>query len=66
MGKIILILLSTIIIAISVTTIYEARTIAQQMFSSNQTNETTKVLKIVGFIIMLIGLGIIYVIIQRF
>ena len=52
MGKIILILLSTIIIAISVTTIYEARTIAQKMFSSNETNETTKVLKIVGFIIM--------------
>ena len=66
MGKIILILLSTIIIAISVTTIYEARTIAQKMFSSNETNETTKVLKIVGFIVMLIGLGIIYVIIQRF
>ena len=66
MGKIILILLSTIIIAISVTMIYDSRMIAQKMFSSNETNETTKVLKIVGFIIMLIGLGIIYVIIQRF
>lgn len=66
MGKIILILLSTIMIAISVTMIYDARMIAQKMFSSNETNETTKVLKIVGFIVMLIGLGIIYVIIQRF
>lgn len=60
MGKIILILLSTIIIAISVVMIYDARAIAKRMFSSNETNETTKVLKIVGFVVLLIGLGIIY------
>ena len=62
MEKIILILLSTIIIAISVTMIYDARTIAQKMFSSNETNETTKTLKIVGFVITIIGMSIIYVI----
>lgn len=62
MEKIILILLSTIIIAISVTMIYDARAIAKKMFSSNETNETTKVLKIVGFIITIIGISIIYVI----
>ena len=62
MGKIILILLSTIIIAISVTMIYDARMIAQKMFSSNETNETTKTLKIVGFVITIIGMSIIYVI----
>lgn len=61
MGKIILILLGTIILAISVTMIYDARTIATKMFSSNETNETTKVLKVVGFIMSLIGLFIIYV-----
>lgn len=60
MGKIILILLSTIIMAISVVMIYDARAIAKRMFSSNETNETTKVLKIVGFVVLLIGLGIIY------
>ena len=62
MGKIILILLSTIIIAISVTMIYDARMIAQKMFSSNETNETTKTLKMVGFVITIIGMSIIYVI----
>ena len=61
MGKIILILLSVIIIAISATMIYDARTIAQNMFSSNETNETTKMLKIVGFVITIIGMSIIYV-----
>ena len=45
-----LILLGLIIMAISVTVIYDARTIAKKLFSSNETNETTKVLKIVSFI----------------
>lgn len=61
MGKIVLILLSTIIMAISVIMIYDARIIAKKIFSSNETNETTKVLKIVGFVVLLIGLGIIYI-----
>lgn len=57
-----LILLGLIIMAISVTVIYDARTIAKKLFSSNETNETTKVLKIVSFITFLIGCGIIYII----
>lgn len=57
-----LILLGLIIMAISVTAIYEARSIAKKYFSSNETNETTKVLKIVSFITFLIGSGIIYII----
>lgn len=57
-----LILLGLIIMAISVTVIYDARSIAKKLFSSNETNETTKVLKIVSFITFLIGCGIIYII----
>lgn len=60
MRNIILLLISTIIIAISVTMIYDARTLAKRVFSSNETNETTKILKIGGFIIGLIGLFIVY------
>ena len=60
MGNIILILCSTIIVAISMKMIYDAREIATTTFSSNGINETTKTLKIVGFIVLIIGLGIIY------
>lgn len=62
MVKLVLILFSTIIMAIAVKMIYDARVIAKKMFSSNETNETSRILKIVGFIILLIGLGIIYAI----
>lgn len=61
MKNIVVILLGTIIIAVSVKMIYDARTIAKKTFSTNETNETTKILKIVGFVTMLIGLGIIYI-----
>ena len=40
--------------------IYDARTIAKDRFSSNEINETTKILKIVGFIVAIIGALIIY------
>ncbi len=62
MGKIILILLSALIIMIGVTMLYDARKIATKNFSSGEINETTKILKISGIIISLIGLGIIYII----
>lgn len=58
----ILIIIGLIIMAISVTVIYDARIIAKKMFSSNETNETTRVLKVVSFITFLIGAGIIYII----
>lgn len=64
MGKIIVTLLGLIIVAISVVMIYDARLIATKMFSSNEINETTRLLKIVGFIVFLIGLGIIYLILR--
>lgn len=64
MGELILIILSTIIITVGVVSIYDARTIALKMFSSGETNEITKILKIVGFIISLMGLGIIYILLK--
>ena len=50
----ILIIIGLIIMAISVTVIYDARIIAKKMFSSNEINETTKVLKVVSFVIFLL------------
>lgn len=64
MEKIIFTLIGLIISAISVVMIYDARVIATNMFSSNETNETTRILKIVGFVVLLIGLGIIYIIMK--
>lgn len=64
MKDIIFILIGIIITLLAVIMIYDARKIATNMFSSNETNETTKMLKIVGFIILLIGLGIIYIIVK--
>lgn len=59
----ILIIIGLIIMAISVTVIYDARIIAKKIFSSNETNETTKVLKVVSFVTFLIGAGILYFIV---
>lgn len=64
MGKIIVIILGLVIVAISVVMVYDARLIATKMFSSNEINETTKTLKIVGFVVLLIGLGIVYLILR--
>ena len=50
---------------IGVTMLYDARKIATKNFSSGEINETTKILKISGIIISLIGLGIIYIIKQK-
>lgn len=58
--KIFLILLGLVISAFSVTIIYDARNIATNIFSSNETNETTKTLKVLGFVTLIIGLLIIY------
>lgn len=61
MAKIIFIIIELIILGISVIMIYDARKIATKIFSSNETNETTKVLKIVGFIALIISLLMIYI-----
>ena len=47
---------------VGVTMLYDARKIATKSFSSGEVNETTKILKISGIIISLVGLGIIYII----
>lgn len=62
MIKTIMIIIAMIIIAISVVTIYDARSIAQKFFSADQTNKNVKVLKIVGVVVLWITLGIIYLV----
>lgn len=61
MAKIIFIIIELIVLGISVIMIYDARKIATKTFSSNETNETTKVLKIVDFIALIISLLMIYI-----
>lgn len=60
MIKTIMIIIAMVIIAISVAVIYDARSIAQEFFSADQTNKNVKVLKIVGVVVLWITLGIIY------
>lgn len=47
-----------LIIAIGVICIYDARKLTNKFFSTSDTNNATKTLKIVGFIISLIGCAI--------
>ena len=42
--------------------IFDARIITKKVFSSGEINETTKIMKIAGIILSLIGLGIIYIV----
>lgn len=60
MGKLISIGIVLIIMVVSVVMVYDARIIASNVFSSNEVNETTKILKVVGYITLMIGLLIIY------
>jgi len=60
MIKTIMIIIAMVIIAISVAVIYDARSIAQEFFSADQTNKNVKVLKIVGVVVLWITLSIIY------
>lgn len=41
--------------------VFDARTITKKAFSSGEINETTKIIKIVGFLVSMVGLGIIYI-----
>lgn len=56
--EIVLKLIGVIIIAIGITSIYDARRITNKFFSTSDTNTATRNLKIVGFIIALIGSAI--------
>lgn len=61
MLKIIIELIGLIIISIGVIAIYDARSISQKFFSSTDKNNSVKILRIVGFIVTLIGTCIIYI-----
>lgn len=54
-----------IIIAISVTFIYDARSIANKYFSRDDKNKQIKLLKIVGFLVAIICTIILYFLIRR-
>ena len=59
--KIAFVLLGLIFIVIRVICIYDARMLTKKLFSFQDINEGTKTLKIFGFIISILGLGIIFV-----
>lgn len=59
--KIAFVLLGLIFIVIGVICIYDARMLTKKLFSFQDINEGTKTLKIFGFIISILGLGIIFV-----
>jgi hypothetical protein len=56
--EIVLKLIGIIIIAIGIICVYDARRITNRFFSTSDTNTATRNLKIVGFIIALIGSAI--------
>ena len=55
MGKTIALLIAFIIIAIGVIFIYDARILAKKLFGFGDQNEATSGLKILGFILSIIG-----------
>ena len=55
MIKIILLILGLLLAAIGVIMIYDARPLTKKMFSFGDQNEATSGLKILGFIISIIG-----------
>lgn len=62
MGALIVKIIGLIIIAIGVIGIYDARYFAKKIFSSSDKNASTNILRIVGFIIAVIGAVIIYIV----
>lgn len=56
--NIILKLIAFIIMAIGIISIYDARKITLKFFSSNDMNNVTRILKIMGLLMFLIGCGI--------
>ena len=50
------------IVALGVIAVYDARTLSKKFFSNSDKNNSTKLLKIVGFILSLIGIGILYIV----
>ena len=60
MGKLILIIIGLIIAAVGVIMIFDARFLTKKFFSFGDQNEASAGLKIVGFIIAMVGALIIY------
>lgn len=56
--KELIILITIVIAAIGVVAVYDARKITKKYFSSEETNRTTRTIKIVGTIVSLIAMGI--------
>lgn len=59
--KIAFVLLGLIFVVIGVICIYDARQLTKKLFSFQDINEGTKTLKIFGFIISVLGMGVMYV-----
>lgn len=60
MGNIIFLIIGLILSVIGVICIYDARSIASKLFSFGDKNEASAGLKILGFIMAIIGVLIIY------
>lgn len=58
--KIAFVILGLIFVAIGIISIYDARKLTKKLFSFQDINEGTKELKIIGFLISILGLGVIY------
>lgn len=55
MGKIILMIISLLLVTLGVVCIFDARVITKKMFSFGDQNEASMGLKILGFLISIIG-----------
>ena len=60
MIKIILLILGLLLATLGVIMIYDARPLTKKMFSFGDQNEATSGLKILGFIISIIGVLLVY------
>ena len=60
MGQIILRIVAIILVAIGVVCIFDARVITKKIFSFGDQNEGALGLKIVGFVIAIVGASIIF------
>lgn len=60
-GKIIIDIIALVIIAVGVVMVYDARRIAEKRFSYSDRNSMTRILKIVGFALSILGAIIIII-----
>lgn len=58
--EIALVVLGLIFVLIGTVSIYDARKITSKLFSFQDLNEGTKTLKIFGFFLAILGLGVVY------